>query len=228
MITLLVVINLIILECLLSVDNAAVLAVMVKVLPKEQQTKALRYGILGAYIFRGIALAFATYLVKIVWLKIAGGLFLLYLTYKHFTEEEGEVNASTKIIPGLGLFWSTVVYVELADITFSLDNVFAAVALSDQFWVVFAGVAIGILAMRFIAQWFILMIEKYPSLNTSAFIVIGLLGFKLVLTGVVDYIPSATPLRQLLESHYTDMIVSGLTLIIFLFPVIYNRKRTTV
>lgn len=212
-------------ECLLSVDNAAVLAVMVKVLPKEQQTKALRYGILGAYIFRGIALAFATFLVKIVWLKILGGAFLLFLTYKHFTEEEGEAKASTKVIPGLGLFWSTVVYVELADITFSLDNVFAAVALSDEFWIVFAGVAIGILAMRFIAQWFIKMIEKYPSLNTSAFIVIGLLGLKLVITGIVDYLPNAAGLRKLLESHYTDMVVSALTLIIFLSPVIIPKKK---
>lgn len=226
MITFLVILNLVILECLLSVDNAAVLAVMVKVLPKEQQTKALRYGILGAYIFRGIALLFATWLVKIIWLKIAGGLFLLFLTYKHFFGSESEESHAAKAIPGISLFWSTVIYVELADITFSLDNVFAAVALSDEFWVVVVGVFVGILAMRFVAQWFIVMIEKYPALNTSAFIVIGILGLKLVINGIVDYIPSAVGLREFLESHYTDLGVSALTLIIFLIPIFFHKKQT--
>lgn len=225
MITFLVILNLVILECLLSVDNAAVLAVMVKVLPKEQQTKALRYGILGAYIFRGIALLFATWLVKIIWLKILGGAFLLWLAYKHFFGQETEEDHKVKSIPGLSQFWSTVVFVEIADITFSLDNVFAAVALSDEFWVVVVGVFVGILAMRFVAQWFIKMIEKYPALNNSAFIVIAILGLKLVVNGIVDYIPSAHGMREFLESHYTDLGVSALTLIIFLLPILFHKKQ---
>lgn len=222
----LTILNLIILECLLSVDNAAVLAVMVKVLPKEQQSKALRYGIVGAYVFRGIALAFVTILVQIIWLKILGGFFLIYLTFKHFTQDGDESEAKTKFIPVLGLFWSTVLYVELADITFSIDNIFAAVALSDKIWVVIVGVFVGILAMRFVAEWFIKMIEKYPSLNTSAFIVIGILGLKLVVSGIVDYIPSMSILKGILESHYTDMIMSALTLIIFFFPIILSKPKT--
>jgi predicted tellurium resistance membrane protein TerC len=52
----LIILNLIIIESLLSVDNAAVLATMVMDLPKEQREKALKYGIIGAYVFRGICL----------------------------------------------------------------------------------------------------------------------------------------------------------------------------
>ena len=55
--------NLIIIESLLSVDNAAVLATMVMDLPKEQRQRALRIGIFGAYFFRGLCLLFATFLV---------------------------------------------------------------------------------------------------------------------------------------------------------------------
>lgn len=60
----LIILNLIIIESLLSVDNAAVLATMVMDLPKEQREKALKYGIIGAYVFRGICLVLAAWLVK--------------------------------------------------------------------------------------------------------------------------------------------------------------------
>jgi YkoY family integral membrane protein len=80
--------NLVLIESLLSVDNAAVLATMVMDLPKEQREKALKYGIIGAYIFRGICLLFAAMLVKVWWLKPLGGLYLLYLCYDYFKTEK--------------------------------------------------------------------------------------------------------------------------------------------
>ena len=77
--SLLVIFNLVVIESLLSVDNAAVLATMVMDLPKSQRKKALRYGILGAYVFRGLCLLFAAMLIKVWWLKPLGGLyFTLY------------------------------------------------------------------------------------------------------------------------------------------------------
>jgi len=81
-----VIVNLIIIESLLSVDNAAVLATMVLDLPKDQRRKALRYGILGAYIFRGICLLFAAVLIQIWWFKPVGGIYLLILAIRHFTK----------------------------------------------------------------------------------------------------------------------------------------------
>src|SRR5688500_14943844 len=76
--------NLIIIESLLSVDNAAVLATMVMDLPKEQRQRALRFGIFGAYFFRGLCLLFATFLIQIWWLKPLGGLYLLWLAFDYF------------------------------------------------------------------------------------------------------------------------------------------------
>ena len=81
---LLIILNLILIESLLSVDNAAVLATMVMDLPPEQRSKALRYGIIGAYVFRGICLLLAAFLVQIWWLKPLGGLYLLYMAYDYF------------------------------------------------------------------------------------------------------------------------------------------------
>ena len=79
--------NLIIIESLLSVDNAAVLATMVMDLPEKERDKALKYGIWGAYIFRGLAMLFASVLINIWWLKPLGGLYLLYLVFD-FTKEK--------------------------------------------------------------------------------------------------------------------------------------------
>lgn len=233
--TLLVILNLVVIESLLSVDNAAVLAVMVKDLPEKQKIKALRYGLLGAYVFRGLCLFLAAWLVKILWLKILGGLYLLYLVYGHFTKandtiEEMSDKKDSKIYQwatkiGLNRFWATVVLVEIMDLAFSIDNVFAAVALSNNFWIIMAGVAIGILAMRFVAGWFVKMIEKYPSLETSAFVVIALLGLKLIVTGAIDYIPSMHTLREIVESHLFDLFFSLGMMLIFFLPILV-KKRT--
>jgi predicted tellurium resistance membrane protein TerC len=68
-----IILNLILIESLLSVDNAAVLATMVLDLPPSERPRALRYGIIGAYVFRGLSLIFASWLIKIWWLKPLGG-----------------------------------------------------------------------------------------------------------------------------------------------------------
>src|SRR6187200_2038378 len=73
------------LEGLLSADNAMVLAVLVLGLPKDQQKKALRYGILGAFGFRAIATLLAVYLIRLGWVKLIGAGYLMYLTYQHFS-----------------------------------------------------------------------------------------------------------------------------------------------
>lgn len=232
--TFLIILNLILLESLLSVDNAAVLAIMVKDLPERQKKKALRYGLLGAYLFRGLLLFIASWLVKIVWLKILGGVYLMYLVYGHFTKsndsiEELSETKDSKIYKlanrlGLSRFWATIVLVEIMDLAFSIDNIFAAIALSNVFWIIMLGVAIGILAMRFVAGWFVKMIEKYPSLEKSAFIVIALLGFKLIISGLVDYIDQLFWLKNILSGHWFDLIFSSSMILIFFTPLIIKRN----
>ena len=73
------------LEGLLSADNAMVLAVLVLGLPKSEQRKALRYGILGAFAFRIVAIIFAAWLINIRVVMLIGAAYLLWLPYNHFT-----------------------------------------------------------------------------------------------------------------------------------------------
>ena len=228
---LLIILNLVVIESLLSVDNAAVLATMVMDLPKDQRDKALKYGIIGAYVFRGICLLLAAWLVKIWWLKPLGGLYLLYLAFDYFrkknskvVEEDETVDKSKswiyKSTVGLvGSFWATVALVEVMDLAFSIDNVFAAVAFTEHIYLIYIGVFIGILAMRFVAQAFVKLMEKFTFLETVAFIVIGVLGLKLTSSVFTHFYPEST-FSHIIEGEKTDLFVSIFTVAIFLIPVI--------
>ncbi len=218
--------NLVIIESLLSVDNAAVLATMVGDLPREERQKALRYGIFGAYIFRGLCILFASYLIQFWFLKPLGGLYLLYLVYDHFRagpahdEEKIEKEKSWFYRNTLGLFgkfWATVGLIELMDLAFSIDNVFAVVAFTDNLILICAGVFIGILAMRLVAQAFVLLMGKYPFLETAAFVVIALLGLKLLLSLVEHFLPRH-PASIFLTSETADVGLTVLTVACFVVP----------
>ena len=225
------------LEVLLSVDNAAVLATMVRDLPKDQQGRALKYGIIGAYFFRGVCLIFAALILNIWWLKPFGGLYLMYLTYDYFkskatpSEDDDTLNKEENWVfkffkKSIGTFWATVALVEVMDLAFSIDNVFAAVSINPNVVLVVIGVFIGILAMRFVAQWFVQLLDKYPFLESIAFIVIGILGLKLGLSLFTHFFHESW-LATMTDSEVNkdnaekfDIYVSIFTFAIFCLPVL--------
>src|SRR5215831_20906806 len=171
------------LEGLLSADNALVLAILVLGLPKPDQKKALRYGILGAFFFRTVATLLAVYLIRLGWVKLAGAGYLLYLVYRHFTTgDAGERQSKKEAKPAFGLsaFWATVVKVELTDIVFAIDSILVAVAMSPKTWVVITGGILGIIAMRLVIGKLLSLVERYPPLVDGAFVIIGWVAVKLI------------------------------------------------
>lgn len=199
-----VILSLIIIEGLLSVDNALAIAAMASHLPGRQKVLALRWGIIGAYAFRGVALAFASFILHNPWLKIIGAAYLIYLMAHFFAEkarksasedggENGGLHATALASRG---FWGTVASIELMDLSLSVDNVVAAVAMSPRLWVVCTGVFIGILALRFVAGICIKLIERFPVLESAAFLLIGYVGCILVAELTAHHVFSlATPLH---------------------------------
>lgn len=180
--------TLVILEGLLSADNALVLAVMVKHLPEKQRKKALFYGLLGAYVFRFIAIGIGIFLIKLWWVKVLGASYLAWLSIKYFIdksksveddEEEEGVKATGLFIRLFGTFWGTVVAVEIMDIAFSVDSVLAAFGVSEQIWVLLLGGMIGVLMMRGIAGVFLKLIDKVPELEAAAYILILIIALKM-------------------------------------------------
>lgn len=191
------IIALVFLEGLLSADNALVLAVMVRHLPKEEQKRALRYGIWGAFIFRLIAVLLSTALMQFWHFKVVGGLYLLYLAVSHFLTGEGDAHESRPSRFGSG-FWGTVISVELADIAFSIDSIVAAVAMAPQQFsrtlqlvIVYTGGILGIVTMRYVAGYFIILLERFKGLATGAYCLVAWIGVKLVVSGLHNgkYLP---------------------------------------
>lgn len=188
------------LEGLLAADNAVVMAVMVKHLPKAQQKKALFYGLAGAFVFRFAALFMITLLVNIWQIQALGAAYLLFISAKHiYDQRKGEEHSIEPEATKGSSFWMTVLKIELADIAFAIDSMLAAVALavtlphlnlfglddigginSGQFTVMLAGGLIGVIIMRFAAHKFVQLLEKYPQLETAAFVVVGWVGVKLL------------------------------------------------
>ena len=167
---------LVFMEGVLSLDNAMVLAVLAKTLPQSQQRRALTYGIVGAFAFRFISLLLLNYLMQATWLKLLGGGYLLWMAYQHFTtqEETKSVNAVPRS------FWGTVAVIELTDIAFSVDSILAAVAVSPNFYVVLTGGILGIVMMRFAANGFMKLLDRFPRLNHTAYLLVAVIGAKLV------------------------------------------------
>ncbi|MCM2532402.1 TerC family protein [Neobacillus pocheonensis] len=170
--------TLVILEGLLSADNALVLAVMVKHLPKDQRKKALFYGIFGAYFFRIIVIGVGISLINIAWIKIVCGHYLLWIVLQNFLQKKDDEGAKNKKVG----FWRTVLTVELMDISFSFDSVIAAFGVSNQEWVLFLGGILGILMMRGVAHLFLTLIEKVPEFETTAFVLIAIIAVKMIVS----------------------------------------------
>ncbi|MDD2375915.1 MAG: hypothetical protein PHD15_01495 [Clostridia bacterium] len=173
-----IILSLILLEGLLSSDNALVLATMVSNLKTEKERKlAIFAGIGGAYFFRFIVIGFGVYLIHFWWIKVLGALYLIWMSANFFfftNKEKGEAKK------GSNSFWITVLQVELMDIAFSIDSISAAFGISEKVWVLFLGAIFGILMMRGVAQIFIKLLVKIPEFETTAYVLIALIGMKMM------------------------------------------------
>lgn len=177
-----VILSLVLIEGLLSVDNALAIAAMARHLDNKQRQLAMNIGYIGAYGFRVVALLVASWIIENHWIMLLGALYLVWLMCAHFVgqkeqeEDEGEaVNVHHRT------FGATIVMISLMDLSLSVDNVVAAIALSpDKLWPVYVGVTIGIVALRLIAGVAVKLIEKYPVLEHTAFILVGYVGLLLL------------------------------------------------
>jgi YkoY family integral membrane protein len=204
-----IIFTLMIMEGLLSADNALVLAMMVKHLPEKQQKKALTYGIWGAYIFRFIAIGIGTLLIKIWWVKLIASGYLIKMSLEFFLKKNKDGEEEVKVI-NKG-FWATVATVELMDIAFSIDSVTSAFGISSEVWVLFLGAIFGIVMMRGVAKIFVALIEKIPELEGGAYTLIFIIGVKMIL--------------ELIHIEIHEIVFFGLLVIVFGATFILHNIR---
>lgn len=188
----LIILSLVLIECLLSVDNAIVLAAQTRVLPTlKEQEESLFYGIWGSYIFRFLVIGIGTYLIHFWEIKVIGSLYLMYLVYRFFSSKFGhhakkkrndQPRLQKSHLTGRKLFWSVVAQIEMMDIIFSIDSVLASLAISNNPVIVLIGGIIGIACMRGVAEVIMRLMRKIPELEPMAYVLIFIIAIKLFLT----------------------------------------------
>ncbi len=238
---------LILLEGLLSIDNALVLGLLAKRLPKEMRARALSYGLIGAFVFRVLAILLAGFLLQWTIAKLLGGGYLIFIALKHLLFQQAEHDDNKVVLDEQGqpqivdsvtggrlnkerenleieqrvplgasmvtetdyeafgntpsqttggescnivahsqaAFWRTVLVIELTDIAFAVDSILAAMALAgskpSKLWVVIVGGILGVILMRFAAAMFIKLLDRFPRFEVSAYLLVIVIGLKLVL-----------------------------------------------
>jgi len=201
--------TLVLLEGLLSADNALVLALLVRHLPEKEQQRALTYGFVGAFALRALGIAVASVLITLWWVCGLGALYLIGMTLKHFVQKrhaDENDEDGTAARAGGASFWKTVGMVGFTDVVFAVDSILVAVALvnnPDKIWLVYLGGFLGIVLLRIAAGFLVGLIRKYPALDNVAYGLVGWAGVKLAFTA--GHLLSDSPLGARYGIHVGGM-----------------------
>ena len=175
---------LIILELLLSADNAIALASLTKSLDSPLlRSKALNIGITISLLFRIFLILLSNILLKFIIIRIFAGLYLIYLFISNvfFISESDTQESDNDKKNNNFKFLKIVALLSLTDFAFSIDSITTAVAISDQYILIIFGAIIGVLALRFTSGIFLSLLEKFLRLETAGYIAILIVGIKLLL-----------------------------------------------
>jgi tellurite resistance protein TerC len=185
-----IILSLIVIEGLLSVDNILAIAALAAQLPEHQRKLAIRLGLAGAYLYRGLALFFAGYILEYEWVKFLGAFYLIHLMAEHFSDYAAETDEDPGTHAHAGrTFLGTIVAIQLMDLSLSVDNVIAAVAMSpNDMRVVYLGVGLGLLTLWMFATVSLRLVEKFPILKHTAFLLIGYVGVILLVEMTVHFV----------------------------------------
>ncbi len=179
--TYLILLVLILLEAVLSADNAIALAAIAKSIQDPQkQRQALDIGLVGAYVLRIALILAATWVIKYWQFELLGAMYLLWLVINYFFFSDKD-NTDEHRSLGLKSLWQVIPTIAITDLAFSLDSVTSAIAITEDTWLIIAGGTIGIIILRFLAGLFIKWLQEYTYLEDAGFITVGFVGLRLLL-----------------------------------------------
>ena len=204
---------LIVLELLLSADNAVALASLTKSLESsELRSRALNIGITISLLFRIILIILSNVLLKFIFIRVFAGFYLIYLFFSNIffnTENKPENSTDNK---NNFRFLKVVALLSITDFAFSIDSITTAVAISDQYILIIFGAVIGVLALRFTSGIFLKLLDIFSRLETAGYVAILIVGIKLLLNTLIK--------ESILPDYYFY------SLIIFAFIWGFSKKES--
>ena len=177
--------QIILIDLVLAGDNAIIIGMVASKFPLEQRKKIIFWGIGGAVILRIILTLLTAYLLQITGLRLVGGLLLLYIVYKLYTDvikgSDHEENIKVDNSSFLKAIWTIL----LADFTMSLDNVLGvAGAAGDHYKLLIFGLVLSIALMAFAATLISNWIKKYKWIAWAGLLAILIVAIELIYTDI--------------------------------------------
>jgi YjbE family integral membrane protein len=171
--------RLVLIDLLLAGDNALVIALAVRALPKPQRRIGIVGGAAGAVVLRVALTTFAARLLTIPYLQIAGGLFVLWIAVKVLRDASSppdDAHAPHRL-------WQAIWYIVFADITMSTDNILAIAGASHgDFGMILFGLAISIPFIVVSSNLLASLMDRFPALIYLGAAILGQVGGEMILT----------------------------------------------
>ena len=177
--------QIIFIDLVLAGDNAIIIGMVASKFPVEQRKKVIFWGIGGAVILRIILTMLTAYLLQITGLRLIGGLLLLYIVYKLYTDVIKGQSDEEDIKVDNSSFMKAIWTVLLADFTMSLDNVLGvAGAAGDHYALLIFGLALSIILMATAANLISGWIKKYKWIAWAGLLAILVVAVELIYTDI--------------------------------------------
>ncbi|HEY0878383.1 MAG TPA: TerC family protein, partial [Zeimonas sp.] len=219
------VLQIIIIDILLGGDNAVVIALACRSLPREQRMKGILWGTAGAIVLRVILIAFAVVLLQVPFLKLVGGALLLWIGVKLLLPEEEDEHGN---IASATTLWSAVKTIIVADFVMSLDNVIAIAGAAQQadpdhqMGLVVFGLLVSIPLIIWGSTLVLKLIERYPIVITLGGGLLGWIAGGMMITDPITVRwlggEPGEPLKYAVE-------IAGAVLVVVLGKVIGARRK---
>jgi YjbE family integral membrane protein len=176
------ILSIVIIDLILAGDNAVVIAMAVRSLPKEQRRKGILYGSAAAVVLRVILTFFVAKILAMSYVKLVGGVVILWIAVKLFVEDE-EAVAVHKEASSL---WHAIRIIIIADITMALDNMLAVGAAShgNLFLLIF-GLGLSIPFIVFTSSLLSMLMDKFPVIIYIGAALLGKIGGEMIMTDPV-------------------------------------------
>jgi YjbE family integral membrane protein len=191
--------KIIMIDLLLSGDNAVVIALACRNLPEAQRRKGIMYGVGGAIGLRIVLTFFAVSLLALPYLKLVGALLLLWIGVKLILpEDEGHGEGNIKAEANL---WGAVKTIIIADFVMSLDNVLGvAAAAHGNMWLLVFGLLVSIPMIAWSSQLVLKLIDRYPFIIYAGGALLGYVAGEMLVTEAA--------FKELVEAnHYLHWLI---------------------
>ena len=177
--------QIILIDLVLAGDNAIIIGMVASKFPLEQRKKIIFWGIGGAVILRIILTLLTAYLLQITGLRLLGGLLLLYIVYKLYTDVIKGSDHDEDIKVDNSSFLKAIWTILLADFTMSLDNVLGvAGAAGDHYYLLIFGLVLSIVLMATAATLISNWIKKYKWIAWAGLLAILIVAIELIYTDI--------------------------------------------